>query len=347
MTKKRSIRNLNPKPSVNARAQHQRESRSKPRNKKGPKMNMHVTDPMFAAIARHRAANDAFSEFLHRKSEFDESRRDSQGKFRDVPECAEWDEKEEHFSDIERSASDDLAATVPTTLEGVFAKMDYVSAEHLRGNHIYAGDDLITVISSVLDSGLLPGKRTKHRKHRRVATSLPDPDPVFAMIATHKKLTADWQGLYDQLQDAEIDAASEHGNRPIALISWRDYTIGASEIDTRHKQLLEAGEIDPATVEQEYLDAKARYQAQVAAGVAWDKSTGLATLRKDVDNRVAAAGRYATRLAQTMPTTPAGAAALIRYILDDDLEADESYWHMTALKSAVAALNSMGAAVPA
>jgi hypothetical protein len=46
-----------------------------------------------------------------------------------------------------------------------------------------------------------------------------------------------------------------------------------------------------------------------------------------------------------MPTTPAGAAALIQYILDDDLEADESYWHMTALRSAVTALNSM--AVPA
>jgi hypothetical protein len=46
-----------------------------------------------------------------------------------------------------------------------------------------------------------------------------------------------------------------------------------------------------------------------------------------------------------MPTTPAGAAALIQYILDDDLEADESCWHMTALRSAVAALNDMGAAV--
>src|SRR5713226_1329331 len=41
---------------------------------------------------------------------------------------------------------------------------------------------------------------------------------------------------------------------------WRDYTIGASEIDTRRAQLLEAGEIDPATIEQEYLEANARYQ---------------------------------------------------------------------------------------
>jgi hypothetical protein len=168
-------------------------------------------------------------------------------------------------------------------------------------------------------------------------------DPIFARIATHKKLTADWQGLYDQLQAAEYAAAQEHGWRPPELIHWRNYHIGESEIDTRRESLLEAGEVEPATVEQEYLDAKARYKAQVAAGLAWDKTTGLETLRKDVDRRAAAERRYVKRLARTMPTTPAGAAALIQYILDDDLEADETYWHMTALRSAVAALNSMRA----
>jgi hypothetical protein len=43
------------------------------------------------------------------------------------------------------------------------------------------------------------------------------------------------------LQEAEFEAAKEHGQRPFKLIHWRDYTIGASEIDTRRKQLLEAG----------------------------------------------------------------------------------------------------------
>lgn len=147
------------------------------------------------------------------------------------------------------------------------------------------------------------------------------------------------------MDKAEIDAAQEHGRRPSGLIHWRGYTIGAGEIETRRETLLEGRGIDPATVEREYLDAKARYQAQVAAGLAWDEKTGLATLRKDVDRRGAAEGRYANRLARTKPTTPVGVAALIQYILDDDLVDDESYWHMTALRSAVAALSSiMGAA---
>jgi hypothetical protein len=170
-------------------------------------------------------------------------------------------------------------------------------------------------------------------------------DPIFAMIASHKKLQAAWNELYDRLQEAEHTAAQEHGWRPIALIHWRDYTIGDSEIDTRRAQLLDDGEVDPATIEQEYLDANARYEAKIAAGVAWDKRTGLETLSKNVDLAVAAAGRCTKNLARTMPTTSAGAAALIQYILDDDLEADETYWHMTALRSAVAALNSMRAAV--
>jgi hypothetical protein len=171
------------------------------------------------------------------------------------------------------------------------------------------------------------------------------PDSIFARIATHKKLTADWQGLYDQLDEAKWTAAKEHGTRPLELIHWRNYHIGASEINTRRESLLEACEIDPATIEQEYLDANARYEAKIAAGVAWDKRTGLETLSKNVDLAVAAAGRCTKSLALTMPTTAAGAAALIQYILDDDLEADESYWHMTALRSVVAALNSMGAVV--
>jgi hypothetical protein len=168
-------------------------------------------------------------------------------------------------------------------------------------------------------------------------------DPIFAVIATHQKLTADWQSLYDQLDEAEWTAAKEHGNRPIELILWRDHHIGASEIDTRRESLLEAGKIDPATIELEYLDANARYQAKVAAGLEWDKNTGLETLSKNVDQAFTAAHRCSKHLARTIPTTPAGAAALIQYILDTDLEPDENFWHMAALRSVVAALNAMGA----
>jgi hypothetical protein len=180
-----------------------------------------------------------------------------------------------------------------------------------------------------------------------LATAAPagSPDPILAMIAVHKKLRAAVAEIYDRLDEAELDAVKEHGHRPIALIHWRNYHIGGSELDVRRETLLEAGEIDPAIIEQEYLDAKARYQAQIAAGPAWDERTGLAAFRKKFEQCYAAEQRYVKRLARTKPTTPAGTAALIQYVLDDDFSDDESYWHMTALRSAVAALNSMTGAV--
>jgi hypothetical protein len=147
-----------------------------------------------------------------------------------------------------------------------------------------------------------------------------------------------------QASGAEADAAEEHGRRPIKLIHWRNYHIGAVEIEIRLQNLLEAGEIDRSTVEEEYFDAKARYKAQVVAGLAWDDRTGLAALRNDVDRRLTEELQFAWRLADTRPATPAGAAALIQYCLDDDLATGEDYWRMTAIRNAVAALNSMGAA---
>src|SRR5882724_7955608 len=127
------------------------------------------------------------------------------------------------------------------------------------------------------------------------------PDPIFAMIVRHKKLQAEWMELHDRLDEAEVAAYEVHGRRPPQMIYWRGYTICDSEIDIRREALLEAGKLDPATVEQEYLDAKARYQAQVEARLAWDERAGLATLRKDVDRRVAAERRCAKRLARTRP----------------------------------------------
>ena len=167
------------------------------------------------------------------------------------------------------------------------------------------------------------------------------PDPIFAAIETHEKLAAQGARLFDQLQEAEHEAEKEHGRRPIELISWRDYTIGSSEIETRRAELLEAGAVDPATIEQEYLDAKARYQAKVAAGIAWDKSTGLTALRNEVEALSAKTHQCAHQLARTQPTTPAGAGALIQYVLNDYLCADEGYWHTIALKTAADALTEM------
>lgn len=168
-------------------------------------------------------------------------------------------------------------------------------------------------------------------------------DPVFAAIAEHKRIVAAAGELQNELDLAEFEAAKTHGHRPIPLIRWRNYSaIGASEIDGRREGFLNLPDADPEAIEKEYLDAKARIKAKQAAGPAWDNRTGLAKQRGDFERALATEGRYAKRLARARPTTPAGAAALLHYMLADDLTSDASYWHLPALKSIAAALADMG-----
>jgi hypothetical protein len=92
------------------------------------------------------------------------------------------------------------------------------------------------------------------------------------------------------------------------------------------------------------LAAKASLQAKKDGAAAWDVRAGLATERKEVDRAIEAEHQCAERLSRTKPTTPAGVAALIQHVIDDEICA-EIEWHMTALDTAVDALNSMNAAV--
>ncbi|WP_338688426.1 hypothetical protein V5279_23840 [Bradyrhizobium sp. 26S5] len=169
-------------------------------------------------------------------------------------------------------------------------------------------------------------------------------DPIFALIEDHRRLQTLRCDLSDELDGAEYEAAKEHGWRPVPLTHWRNYHIGGSEIDDRREQLLREAEIDPAIIEREYLDAKARVRANWAAGEAWDERAGLVVKRENLDRVTDAEDECAGRLSRMKPTTPAGAAALIQYVIDDEI-CPEVEWHMTALRSVVAALNSMGAAV--
>jgi hypothetical protein len=70
--------------------------------------------------------------------------------------------------------------------------------------------------------------------------------------------------------------------------------------------------------------------------------TGVAVKREELDRAIWAESRSAERVSRTKPTTPAGAAALIQHVIDDEV-CDEVEWHMTSLNTAVAALNSMNA----
>jgi hypothetical protein len=141
------------------------------------------------------------------------------------------------------------------------------------------------------------------------------------------------------LDEAQIEAEKKHGRRPHELVEWRNYHIGDAEIDQRREALLEKGH-DPEVIEEEYLDAKARYEASLRAADDWDERTGVAPLRAALDRANDADYEAAERLAETPPSTPAGAAAVIEYVLNDDI--GQCDWHEVALKTVIQSLRTWG-----
>jgi hypothetical protein len=172
------------------------------------------------------------------------------------------------------------------------------------------------------------------------AFSSPAADPIFAAIDGHRKSATASFEIYSALDNAEAELKAKHGHRPYELITWRDYYIGGSEIDQRREALLREAGADRKQIERKYLDAKARERAQIRAGVEWDNVTGTAPLREQFDRANDAENTATTTMATTRPRTPAGAAALITYVLEN-MENGDSEWHRIALATTAAALQSM------
>jgi hypothetical protein len=167
-----------------------------------------------------------------------------------------------------------------------------------------------------------------------------EPDPIFSAIEYHRKSFAAWIKDYETLDNAEGEARTKHGNQPPGLITWRGYYIGGSEIDERREALLREPGVDRKQIEHEYLDAKERERANIRAGIEWDNATGIAPLREQSECASDAEHTAAMTMARTKPRTPAGAGALVAYVLKD-MEIGDTEWQAIALATTVAALQSM------
>jgi hypothetical protein len=173
-------------------------------------------------------------------------------------------------------------------------------------------------------------------------------DPVFAAITAHEASIAEVYRLGDVLDEAEHGAEKAHGRRPVALIKWRSYVIGGTEIDRVRlfflREVRRRSSDNSKRVDREYRDAKARYAAAVSAGADWDKRAGITQLRQQFERAKVAQRTAAERLAITRPTTPAGAGALIDYVRADIGDGIYVDWHLVALHTVGEALNKFAVA---
>ena len=122
------------------------------------------------------------------------------------------------------------------------------------------------------------------------------------------------------------------------LIAWRKYSaIGAGEIERAREEFLRRPGADLASVDAEYRDALERLRDAKQAERAWYRQAGL---YKSLLNRTKSqrAERLAVvKLRTTRPTTPAGAAAFIRFVIDE-MAIGDADWHSVALRTIAEAL---------
>jgi hypothetical protein len=191
-----------------------------------------------------------------------------------------------------------------------------------------------------------PRTRKAPGPKRRKSNIVPPADPIFGLIDAQKALQKKWHRLGSKLGNAQHQASETHGTRPSPLIAWRNYSaIGGSEIDDRREEFLSQPGADREQIEKEYLDAKERLAAAERAGVEWDHRVGLASLREQVESADSAERKAAMRLARTKPMTPAGAGALIAYVLQRErMYGGFEGWEIRALKTVAGALAKMEAA---
>jgi hypothetical protein len=168
------------------------------------------------------------------------------------------------------------------------------------------------------------------------------PDPIFAAIEAHKAALKKWLAINDLLAKKQDAAAKKIGQRPIELIVWRDYYIGDSEIPYRKKEFLRQRVASPKLIKAEYLDAMERYRKQCRRASIWDKRGGIAKLRKQLAQAIAAEHDLGKGFAKLKPTTAAGVGAAITYILADADDGNLEDWHRAALETAAVALKTMG-----
>jgi hypothetical protein len=108
-------------------------------------------DPIFAAIARHKASNAALEQVLDGMTNCQEEHG-----FGASPELEEWYRREAEAGAADDDALHEMLGTVPTTLSGVVALLRYISQEHDEGNPILDNDGeelLSTTISALVAIG--------------------------------------------------------------------------------------------------------------------------------------------------------------------------------------------------
>jgi hypothetical protein len=153
-------------------------------------------------------------------------------------------------------------------------------------------------------------------------------------IQRYRKASKGFDRASLKLTEARDAAKEEHGREPYALIHWRNFYIGGSELKRTRETFLVRGE-DPATIEEEYRDAKKRYRAQVKAVKDWEKQVGVDGLCQSLEQARAELYDAREALGTVRLESTADAAALLNLLRANLKQFGEfDHWETAAFNNA-------------
>jgi hypothetical protein len=153
-------------------------------------------------------------------------------------------------------------------------------------------------------------------------------------VERYRKASKQFDRCSMKLSKAREEAEEKHGHQPLALIRWRNYQIGGSEIERVRKEFLRFKRDDPAVIENEYRDAKRRYRAIVKAATDWEKRVGVEDLCESMEQariEFFAAGRA---LGNVRLNSVADASAILELIRHEVKHGDIQDREIAALNNA-------------
>jgi hypothetical protein len=163
--------------------------------------------------------------------------------------------------------------------------------------------------------------------------SSPTSSAAVVAIERYRKASKDFNRCSSKLSEAREAAMNEHGREPYALIHWRNYYIGGGELKRTRVSFLRLGE-DPATIENEYRDAKKRYRNAVKASKDWEMRAGLDGLSKKLDEARSELNAAERSLGTVEVRSIADASALLELLRPNVKFGDIQNWEIAAMNNA-------------
>jgi hypothetical protein len=173
-------------------------------------------------------------------------------------------------------------------------------------------------------------------------------DPLVQAMTAERVAWRAYDKLFDQFDHLEAAAREKFGKSPYPAVKWGKQEIWSLDEITAHRkrllsELLEAKVpegVATARVAADERIVRRRYLANERAIAAWYRKAGLLDMRQTLNRMRREGWKLRNKMAETQPTTIAGAARALQYVGREMKDCDDD-WHRAMVLSIANGLSAI------